>query len=104
LDREAMEKLAALGYVGAGAEPGAGVADANVDPKTMIEVFNRLRRANAAVRDRRFDDALPLVREVLQRDPQNAFARLVMGSANMGMGRYDEAITWFRKYLLLVPT
>ena len=104
LDREAMEKLAALGYVGAGAEPGASVANASVDPKTMIAVFNQMRRANSAVRDRRFADALPLLRDVLRRDPQNAFARLVMGSASMGQGRYEEAIAWFKKYLELVPT
>ena len=32
----------------------------------MIAVFNRLRRANSAVRDRRFGDALPLLSEVLR--------------------------------------
>jgi arylsulfatase A-like enzyme/tetratricopeptide (TPR) repeat protein len=104
LDREAMEKLAALGYVGAGAEPAGGGATSTVDPKTMISVFNRLRRANSAVRDRRFAEALPLVEDVLRGDPRNAFARLIMGSAHMGLGHYDEAIRWFKGYLELVPT
>ena len=105
LDREAMEKLAALGYVGAGAES-APVApgQARADPKDVIAVFNRLRRANTAVRDRRFAEALPVVRQVLAADPRNAFARVVMGSAHMGMDQYPEAIRWFRKYLELVPT
>ncbi len=105
LDREAMEKLAALGYVGAGAEaapPAEGQAAA--DPKDVIAVFNRLRRANTAVRERRFGDALPILRAVLADDPRNAFARVVMGSANMGMDRYPEAIAWFQRYLELVPT
>lgn len=105
LDREAMEKLAALGYVGAGAEPGqTDPSRARVDPKDMIAVFNRLRRANSAVRDRRFSDALPILHQVLKDDPRNAFARLVLGSAHMGMGQYAEAAGWFRKYLELVPT
>jgi arylsulfatase A-like enzyme/Flp pilus assembly protein TadD len=105
LDREAMEKLAALGYVGAGAEPGkTDPANVGVDPKDMIAVFNRLRRANSAVRDRRFSEALPVLRQVLKDDPRNAFARLVLGSAHMGMGQYGQAIEWFRKYLELVPT
>jgi tetratricopeptide (TPR) repeat protein len=105
LDREAMEKLAALGYVGAGAEPrGADPAKSHVDPKDMIAVFNRLRQANSAVRDRRFAEALPILRQVLADDPRNAFARLVMGSAHMGMGDDAHAIEWFRKYLELVPT
>jgi arylsulfatase A-like enzyme/Flp pilus assembly protein TadD len=105
LDREAMEKLAALGYVGAGAES-APVAPGQprADPKDVIAVFNRLRRANTAVRDRRFAEALPVVRQVLADDPRNAFARVVMGSAHMGMEQYPEAIQWFRKYLELVPT
>jgi tetratricopeptide (TPR) repeat protein len=104
LDREAMEKLAALGYVGAGAEPrGADPARGGVDPKDMIAVFNRLRQANSAVRDRRFADALPILNKVLADDPRNAFARLVMGSAHMGMGDAPGAIAWFRKYLDLVP-
>jgi len=105
LDREAMEKLAALGYVGAGAES-APVApgQSRADPKDVIAVFNRLRRANTAVRDRRFAEALPVVREVLAEDPRNAFARVVMGSAHMGMEHYPEAITWFKRYLELVPT
>jgi arylsulfatase A-like enzyme/Flp pilus assembly protein TadD len=105
LDREAMEKLAALGYVGAGAESAPmDPGQARADPKDVIAVFNRLRRANTAVRDRRFAEALPVVRQVLQDDPKNAFARVVMGSAYMGMDQYPEAIRWFRKYLELVPT
>ncbi len=105
LDREATEKLAALGYLGAGAalaEPGPEAS--RRDPKDVIRVFNRLRRANGAVRDRRFDEALPVLREVLADDPKNAFARLVMGSALMGMARWREAIPWFRSYLEQVPT
>jgi arylsulfatase A-like enzyme/tetratricopeptide (TPR) repeat protein len=105
MDRETLEKLASLGYVGAGAEPPAtdtGVLKA--DPKDMIAVFNRLRRANSAVRDRRFAEALPILRDVLAEDPRNAFAQLVLGSAHMGMGEYREAIVQYRRYLELVPT
>jgi arylsulfatase A-like enzyme/Tfp pilus assembly protein PilF len=103
LDREAMEKLAALGYVGAGAEPQPARSGAD-DPKDMIAIFNRLRRANSAVREGRFADALPILDDVLRRDPRNAFARLVKGSAQMGAGHHDEAIRWFRRYLEIVPS
>ncbi|HKC13636.1 MAG TPA: sulfatase-like hydrolase/transferase [Vicinamibacteria bacterium] len=105
LDAETAEKLAALGYLGAGSAPPARPHDpARPEPKDMIEVFNRLRRANRAVRERRFDDAFPILRDVLARDPQNAFAILVTGSAQMGTERYREAIASFRRYLKLVPT
>jgi len=104
LDREALEKLAALGYVGGGADSAPPPAGALADPKDMIAVFNRLRQANTAVRDRRFPEALGLLQDALRRDPRNAFARMVMGSAEMGQGHYAEAAAWFRRYLELVPT
>ena len=105
VDREVAEKLAALGYVGAGE---AATARANSptprNPRDMIAVFNRLRRANSAVRDRRFEEALTSLHEVLADDPENAFAQLVLGSAYMGMEQYKPAIVQFRKYVSLVPT
>jgi tetratricopeptide (TPR) repeat protein len=105
LDAETAERLAALGYLGAESAPAASPRDKpRPEPKDMIAVFNRLRRANRAVRERRFDEALPILRDVLQKDPDNAFATLVTGSAQMGMGRYPEAITAFRRYLQRVPT
>jgi len=110
IDRETSEKLAALGYIGAGAgeATGSGAAKGEgadrADPKDMIALFNRLRRANSAVRDRRFADALPILRDVLEQDPRNAFAQLVLGSAFMGMGQYRQAVEQYRKYAALVPT
>jgi tetratricopeptide (TPR) repeat protein len=105
MDRETLEKLASLGYIGAGAEPSPSVNGAlQTDPKDMIGVFNRLRVANSAVRDRRFKEALPILREVLEKDPRNAFAQLVLGSAYMGMEDNRAAIAQYRKYLDLVPT
>jgi choline-sulfatase len=104
LDREAMEKLAALGYIGAGAEPRAIEEKGLADPKDFIALFDRLRQANSAVRERKFDVAIPILRSVLAGDPKNAFATLVLGSAYMGEGASREAITWFRRYLELVPT
>jgi choline-sulfatase len=105
VDREVAEKLAALGYIGAGEPSVAPGSDAaQRDPKDVIALFNRLRRANSAVRDRRFDQALPLLQQVLSDDPRNAFAHLVLGSAYMGMEQYPRAIQQYREYLSLVPT
>jgi choline-sulfatase len=124
LDREALEKLAALGYVGAGggspgtggtsgAAGGAAAADGRMgagpdagkpDPKAMIAVFNRLRKANSAVREGRFGEATGIAREVLGRDPRNAFATIIMASAHMNQGENRKAISGYRRYLELVPT
>jgi len=105
MDREALEKLASLGYVGAGAAPvPVSPGATRADPKDVIAIFNRLRRANSAVRDRRFDEALPVLQDVLRADPRNAFAQLVLGSAHMGMSDYPTAIGQYRRYLELVPS
>jgi arylsulfatase A-like enzyme/Tfp pilus assembly protein PilF len=106
LDADAIEKLTALGYLGAGATTSTPPSPAvdRKDPKDVIAIFNRLRRANSAVRDRRFDDALPILAAVLREDPDNAFARLVLGSAQMGRQRWREAIQEYRRYAKLVPT
>jgi choline-sulfatase len=104
LDREAMEKLAALGYIGAGAEPQTAAPESLADPKDFIALFDRLRQANSAVRESRFDEAIPILKRVLAEDPRNAFATLVLGSAYMGMARSRDAIAQFRRYVELVPT
>ena len=105
LDRETLEKLASLGYVGGGAEPvPAAAGAARPDPKDMIAVFNRLRRMPNAVREGRFAEALPVLRAALAADPRNAFAQLLLGSSYKGMNDFRRAIVEYRKYLELVPT
>lgn len=104
LDREALEKLAALGYIGATTTASIDRTDTKPDPKAMIAVFNRLRTANAAVRTGKFDEATRVAREVLARDPKNAFATIIVASAEMNQGKYREAIAAYRAYIDLVPT
>jgi choline-sulfatase len=104
-DREAIEKLAALGYIGA--TSGSRVENGAVtrpDPKAMIGVFNRLREANGAIAHARPAEAEATARDVLMADPKNAFATLILAQAQMQQGRCLEAIERYRTYLALVPT
>jgi arylsulfatase A-like enzyme/Tfp pilus assembly protein PilF len=104
VDEEAVEKLKALGYLGAGGEMARTTGDeAEKDPKDLIAVFNRLRRAERAVRDRRFEEALPILHALIAEDRRNAFAHLVLGSAYMGMRQHARAVGEFQAYLALVP-
>ena len=104
VDDEAVEKLKALGYLGAGGEmTRTAREEEGKDPKDMIADFNRLRRAERAVRDRRFEEALPILRALVAEDRRNAFAHLVLGSAYMGMRQHARAVEQFRAYLTLVP-
>jgi choline-sulfatase len=105
MDRETAEKLAALGYLGAAATiVSQATPDAKPDPKRMIGVFNRLRRANAAVHEGRLAEAEAITRDLADRDPRNAFAAVILASTLMEQGRYGEALDRYRTYLALVPT
>jgi tetratricopeptide (TPR) repeat protein len=105
VDAATIQKLAALGYVGAaGRGTPAGPESARADPKQMIGVFNRLRDANGAVQAGRFAEAETIASEVLRRDPRNAFATIVLANAEMEQGRYRQALAHYRAYAELVPT
>ncbi len=102
-DRETLQKLAALGYVGGGGTQGSDNPLSRPDPKAMIGVFNRLREANTALDAGRVDDAARAAHATLQADPGNAFAMLILGKAERARGRYREAAVQFRGYLEQVP-
>jgi choline-sulfatase len=105
MDRETTEKLAALGYIGtASIVATEETSEVKPDPKVMIGVFNRLRRANADVHEGRLPEAEAIARDILDRDRRNAFATLILASALMERGRYREAIDRYRSYAALVPT
>jgi tetratricopeptide (TPR) repeat protein len=104
-DRDAVEKLAALGYIGATSAPTVpSGGPTRPDPKTKIGVFNRLRGANNAVTHGRPAEAEATARAVLEGDRQNAFAVLILAQAQMQQRRCAEAIASYRRYATLVPT
>jgi choline-sulfatase len=104
VDADTVRKLAALGYIGAASGDAATSSDAaRADPKAMIAVFNRLRRANGALQAGRAAEAETIARGVLDRDPGNAFAVLVLANAEMEQGQYRGAIAYYREYVRLVP-
>jgi arylsulfatase A-like enzyme/Flp pilus assembly protein TadD len=105
VDGEAAEKLKALGYLGAGGDlAGPAPGGQEKDPKDLIADFNRLRRAEQAVRDGRFDEAVPVLRALVAQEPKNAFARLVLGGAYAGLRQHARAAEQLQAYVALVPT
>jgi len=103
IDRETAQKLAALGYIGAAVDRRASTG-ARPDPKAMIEVFNRLRSANDAIKRGRFAAAETAARDVLAADRENAFATLILARAEMEQGAYRGAAADYRRYAALVPS
>jgi choline-sulfatase len=102
-DRETVEKLAALGYVGTPTALSRAETLKRPDPKKMIGVFNRLRLANTALVEGRPGEAAGIARETLAADRENAFAMLIVAKAEMAQGRYLDAAGHYRGYLKQVP-
>jgi arylsulfatase A-like enzyme/Tfp pilus assembly protein PilF len=104
MDRETIQKLAALGYVAPSAPAvAADKSGAQPDPKKVIGLFNKLREANTALQNGRLGDAEVIARDVRGRDPKNSFAAILLANIEMEQGRYREALAGYKAYLALVP-
>ncbi len=103
MDRATIDRLASLGYVGAGGGA-AAAGPSKADPKDMIEAYNRLNTASRLVQARRLDEALPILQQALAQDPQNAFARQVLGNLHLERREYEKAIQNYRALLRAVPS
>nr|MBA3269188.1 sulfatase-like hydrolase/transferase [Acidobacteriota bacterium] len=100
---EARQRLAALGYVSAGTAPQPGADTRGPDPKHMVPLFERLLEGNRALVRDDAGAAARIAREIIAKDPGNAFARLLHGRAALAQDRNREAIAAFKAYLELVP-
>ncbi len=50
-----------------------------------------LKAAKAAIDSKNWDEAVEQANTVLEKDPNNYFARLFLGRANDGLSKYDDA-------------
>ncbi len=89
VDPAVAERLAALGYVsGSGSVP----ATSGVDPKDRIAIANTLHDAMVAVEDARFARAVPLLEQVIAREPGISIAQLNLGIARARQKQYARAV------------
>src|ERR1700745_2633085 len=59
--------------------------------------------ASAALRSRRFADALQILQPVLQKDPENKQLWMLQGLAYLGQEKKTDALTSFRTALKISP-
>jgi arylsulfatase A-like enzyme/Tfp pilus assembly protein PilF len=95
VDPEAQEKLNALGYVASDNDikVGPGITDTRADPKDKVEIVNLLHDAILDAEETRYEDAIPLLKKVIQQEDGIPVAYLQLGSA----------YTWLKEYALAVP-
>jgi tetratricopeptide (TPR) repeat protein len=97
LDPEALQRLAALGYVGNAVEVDAGAVLA--DPKSKVHLYSLMAEAKSDAQSDRLDDAIAKMSRVVAEDPGIVDAHLTLGNWLSRARRTPEAIAAFKAVL-----
>jgi arylsulfatase A-like enzyme len=97
VDMSTRDKLAALGYVASSNAPKAGTFGQGPDPKDKIETANVIRRVNTLFENGRFDDAIPILQELIVKEPSMAILYAKLGGSYMKLHEYEKAVPVLRK-------
>jgi len=100
-----QERLAALGYVASDStsSPMPGIKETGSDPKDKIEVVNLLHHAEMAKEELHFEEAVPLLQQVIAKEPNLPIAYLQLGTALMSLQSYTKAVPILRRAVELRP-
>lgn len=100
LDKETLEGLAALGYVGAPVAPrDSDAARALADPKDKLHVFAAVQRAGELTAESQHAEAAEALEAALREEPRMPQALLMLGGAYSELGRNEEAKAQFDRVL-----
>jgi arylsulfatase A-like enzyme/tetratricopeptide (TPR) repeat protein len=101
LDRETMERLRSLGYIGGSAEASApGEMGPNgEDPKDYINIHTQYIIAVELVNMGRFAEARQVCLEVIQKQPRTLQVISLLGDIAEKEGRYETAVIHYSQYL-----
>ena len=93
LDKETIEKLSALGYIGApvATKKASGEAGPLADPKDKFPVFQAITAAGAMVLEQKYSEAVVKLESALQEEPMIPQALLVLSACYVELGRTEEA-------------
>jgi len=104
-DPELQEKLSALGYLAADSSSSAtlGVRDTGADPKDKVEVVNLLHAAETFKEEEQFQQAVPLLEQVIALEPNLPITYLQLGTALSSLKDYEKAVPVLRKAVEMRP-
>lgn len=104
VDPEARARLAALGYVGSFVATVSGPSTNRADPKDKIKLFNLMTDSREIAKDEKsFDRVVAMLNQVVAEDPNVIDAWFNLGNAHFKVGRYEDAIKYFKRALELKP-
>jgi tetratricopeptide (TPR) repeat protein len=103
LTLEQAENLSALGYVSSSAAGQSQDPFQGADPKDKIGISNILQVGMVAIEDGRYEEAIPLLKHVLEDSPLVTAAQLQLGIALSKTKRYPAAIAALRKAIDQLP-
>jgi len=104
VDPATAEKLASLGYLAlskgsSGPPPGRNLPD----PKDRIDVYNLISDGTLAARSAKYDRAVKLLTEAVQREPGSLVAHFQLGVVYRVIGMLDKAEQEIQRTLELRP-
>lgn len=93
LDRETIEKLSALGYVGApvATKKASSGEEILADPKDKFPVFQAVTSAGSLILEDKFSEAAAKLEAALEEEPMIPQALLVLSTCYVELGRTEEA-------------
>jgi arylsulfatase A-like enzyme/Tfp pilus assembly protein PilF len=100
-----QERLNALGYVATDSSSSSmpGIKDTGADPKDKAEVVNLLHRAEMAKEEGRFQEAVPLLEQVIALEPNLPITYLQLGTSLSSLKDYEKAVPILRKAVEMRP-
>jgi arylsulfatase A-like enzyme/Tfp pilus assembly protein PilF len=104
-DPDLQERLNALGYVASDSSSSAmlGIKDTGADPKGKVEVVNLLHLAEMFKEEMQFQEAVPLLEQVIALEPNLPIAYLQLGTALSSLKDYEKALPILRKAVEMRP-
>ncbi len=105
MDPELQERLSALGYVASSGNSPAmtGSRDISADPKDKIEIANSLHRVEVLKEEMHFQEEVPLLEQVITKEPNLPITFLELGTALIWLQKYEEALPVLRKAVRMRP-
>lgn len=101
---EAREQFQALGYIGMQASGNGDLSGESLaDPKDKVRILEQYRRAIDLANERKFADAVPILRGIVAAEPGMADVWQQLGNILSRLGRHAQALDAFRRFVELKP-